>query len=51
MERKAQGSLWALQEPLVYKHLEPKIQTLTRMDKVVIDDYYQMTIVDETMIW
>ena len=35
MESKTQGSPWALQEPLVYKHLESKMQTLTRIDMEV----------------
>ena len=46
MESKSQGNPWALQVPLACKHLEPKMQTLTRMDMVVIEDYYHLTTVD-----
>ena len=48
---KTQGSPWVLQEPLVCKHLEPKMQTLIRMDGIVSKDHYHMTIVDENVIW
>ena len=33
------------------KHLDTKMQTLTRMDKVVIEDYYHMTVGDENVNW
>ena len=49
MESKTQGRLWSFQEPSVCKHLEPKMQTLTSMDKIVIEDYYHMATMDETM--
>ena len=49
MERKTQGSLRAPQEPSLCKHLEPKMQTLTRGDKVVIEDYYHITMMDENV--
>jgi hypothetical protein len=35
MQRKTQGGPSALQEPLVCKHLESKMQSLTRTDMVV----------------
>ena len=38
---------WALQEPLACPITQ--MQTLTRMDKVVIEDYYGMTSVDENV--
>ena len=49
MEGKTQGILGALVEPLVCKHLEPKMETLTRMDMAVIEDYCDMTTVDESV--
>ena len=51
MKRKTPRSPWALREPLVCNYLEPKMQTLTRMDRVVIEDYYYTTIADENMNW
>ena len=52
MERKTQGSPWVLQEPLVCKHLELKMQTLTKKkDGVAIKDYYHMTTRDENVYW
>ena len=35
--------------PLVCKHLEPKMQARQRMDKVVIENYYNMTSLDENV--
>jgi hypothetical protein len=53
MESKTQGTLGALVQPLVCKHLESKMETLTRMDPgmdmVVIEDYCDMTIVYESV--
>ena len=40
-----------LQEPLVCNILEPQMHTPTRMDKVVIRDYYHMTTMDEYVNW
>ena len=51
MESEAQGSLWALQEPPVCKHLDPKMKNLTKVDKVVIEDCYHMTTLNEVMNW
>ena len=42
MERKTQGSQGGLVEPLVCKHIELKMKTLTQMDMVVIEDYCNM---------
>ena len=39
---------WALQEPRVYK-VELQMHTLTKMDRVVIEDYYHMTIIKENV--
>ncbi len=50
MESKPQGSSWAFQGPLVCTNLEPKMQTLTRVDKGAIKDYNHMTIMDGTNI-
>jgi hypothetical protein len=50
VERKTQGSPRALQKPPVCKHLQSQMQTLTRMDIIVIGQYYyDMTTLDE--IW
>ena len=49
MESKTQGTLGALVQPVVCKHLESKMETLTRMDMVVIKVYCDMTIVDESV--
>ena len=46
---KTQGSPWALQEPLAC--LKTQMPTLTRMDKEVIEDYYQMTTLNENVNW
>ena len=46
---KLKGAPWVLQEPLVCKHLEPKMQTLIRMNMIVNKDYLHMTIVDENV--
>ena len=47
MERKFQGSPWALQEPLAC--LRTQMQTMKRMDKEVIEDYYHLTRMDENV--
>ena len=47
MESKTQGSPWALQEPLACPITQ--IQTLTRMDKGAVKDYYHMTLMDENV--
>ena len=41
MDSKTQGNPWALQEPLAC--LITHIQTLTTMDKGVVEDYYHDT--------
>ena len=46
-ESKTQGSPWALQEPLACP--KTQIQTPTRMDKRVIEDFYHMTTMNENM--
>jgi hypothetical protein len=46
---KTQGSLWALQEPPIYKYLEPYCKPWQRMDIVVNEDYYHMTTMDENV--
>ena len=33
------------------QHIEPKCKTLTRMDKVVIEDFYHMTTMDGNANW
>ena len=45
MESKTQGSPWALQEPLTCPRNQ--MQTLTIMDKRVIEDFYHITTMDE----
>ena len=42
MKSKTQGSPWAIQDPPIGKHLEPKMQALTEYE-----NYYHMIIVDE----
>ena len=51
MERKTQGGIGALQKPLVCNHVEPKMKSLTRMNMVVIKDYYDMIPMDENVNW
>jgi hypothetical protein len=45
--RKTQGSPWALQAHPICKHLKPKMQSLTKMNTVVIEGCYLMTIMAE----
>ena len=42
---------WVVQEPPVCKNLETQMQTLTRMDMVVMKDNYHMTTMDENVKW
>ena len=47
MERKKnKGAHEQLHEPLVYNYPKPKMQTVARIDMVVIEDYYHMTTID-----
>ena len=47
---KTQENPWALQEPHGYNP-KSQMQTLTRLDKVVIEDYYHMTIINENVYY
>ena len=49
LERKTQGSPWALQEPLTC--LGSQMWTLTRINKGVIGDYYHVTVMNENVNW
>jgi hypothetical protein len=51
MESTTQGITCALQELPVCKHPEPKMQILTRMDRVPVEDHYHMTTMDESANW
>ena len=51
MKSQSQGSPWALQDPPTCKYLEPKMQTLTRMETIVIYNYYYMTTMDDNVSW
>ena len=52
MERKKlKGAQEHSQSLQFCKHLEPKMEALTRMDLVVIEDYCDMTTMDENINW